>query len=219
MSQPDGTLLNYERIAEDLRGQIRAKALPPGAPLPSQSQLMKQYGASSLTVQKAMSLLREEGWAVSRPGKGAFVSQKKDTEDAFRTVATALEQQIRTGTLAPGGLLPSRETLAEQFGTSLTVIDTALTLLAQQQWLTPDETGRSLDIHVQRADHPKMTALLTQPTPPQGDAGGDAATRSRVEALEGALTGALEQIAELRERVETLEASSRTRKAPGRKTS
>lgn len=218
MSQPDGTLLNYERIAEDLRGQIRAKALPPGAPLPSQSQLMKQYGASSLTVQKAMSLLREEGWAVSRPGKGAFVSQKKDTEDAFRTVATALEQQIRTGTLAPGSLLPSRETLAEQFGTSLTVIDTALTLLAQQQWLTPDETGRSLDIHVQHADHPKMTALPAQPTSPPAGAGGDVAERSRVEALEGALTGALEQIAELRERVETLEASSKTRKAPGRKT-
>ncbi|MFJ4844892.1 MULTISPECIES: GntR family transcriptional regulator [unclassified Streptomyces] len=217
MSQPDGTLLNYERIAEDLRQQIREAALSPGAPLPSQSQLMKQYGASSLTVQKAMSLLREEGWAVSRPGKGAFVSQKKDTEDAFRTVATALEQQIRTGTLTPGSLLPSRETLAEQFGTSLTVIDTALTLLAQQQWLTPDETGRSLDIHVQHAHHPKMTALLAQRTSPPEGAGGDAATRSRVEALEGALTGALEQIAELRERVETLEAS-KTRKAPGRKT-
>lgn len=91
--------------------------------------------------------------------------------------------------------------------------------MAQQQWLTQDETGRSLDIHVQHADHPQMAALPAQPASPQEGAGGDAATRSRVEALEGALTGALEQIAELRERVETLEAGSRTRKAPGRKTS
>jgi hypothetical protein len=43
-------------------------------------------------------------------------------------------------------------------------------------------------------------------------------TRARVEALEDALTGALEQIAELRERVESLEAGSKTRKVLGRKT-
>jgi DNA-binding FadR family transcriptional regulator len=207
-----------ERVAEDLKQQIRDSALPPGAPLPSQSQLMKQYGASSLTVQKAMSLLREGDWAVSRPGKGAFVSQKRDTEDAFRTVATGLEQQIRTGQLAPGSLLPSREALAEQFQTSLTVVDAALSRLASEQWVVPDETGRSLDVHVQRADHPQMAALLAQGTSSKDSAGGDVATRARVEALEGALTGALEQIADLRERVESLEAGSNTRKVLGRKT-
>ncbi|WP_307626166.1 GntR family transcriptional regulator [Streptomyces turgidiscabies] len=36
--------------------------------------LMREFGASSLTVQKAMVLLKQEGWAVSRPGKGAFVA-------------------------------------------------------------------------------------------------------------------------------------------------
>ena len=219
MSQPDGTLLNFERIAEDLRQQIRDKALPPGAPLPSQSQLMKQYGASSLTVQKAMSLLRQDGWAVSRPGKGAFVSQKQDAEDAFERVAAELEQQIRAGILAPGSKLRSREALAEQFQTSLTVVNAALTLLVNEQWLTEDETGRTLDAHVQRADHPKMAARLAQSTPSPERAGDEAGTQMRVEALEGALTDALEQITELRERVESLEAGSKTRKALGRKTS
>jgi hypothetical protein len=66
---------------------------------------------------------------------------------------------------------------------------------------------------------PQMATLHTVRTSQQKGAGGEAVTRSRVEALEGALTGALEQIAELRERVETLEAGGKTRKALGRKTS
>jgi hypothetical protein len=63
-----------------------------------------------------------------------------------------------------------------------------------------------------------MAALLAQGTSSKDSAGGDVATRARVEALEDALTGALEQIAELRERVETLEAGGKTRKVLGRKT-
>jgi DNA-binding transcriptional MocR family regulator len=219
VSQPDGTLLNFERIAEDLKQQIRDKALPPGAPLPSQSQLMKQYGASSLTVQKAMSLLRQDGWAVSRPGKGAFVSQKQDAEDAFERVAEELRQHIRAGAFAPGSKLPPPAALAEQFSTSLTVVHAAQMQLAGEHWLTEDETGQTLDFHVQRADHPSMAARLAETIPSTGGVDSEAATQARVQALEGALTGALEQLAELRERVEGLETGSKPRKVLGRKTS
>jgi DNA-binding GntR family transcriptional regulator len=37
---------------------------------------MREFGSSSLTVQKAMTVLKQEGWAVSRPGKGAFVAHQ-----------------------------------------------------------------------------------------------------------------------------------------------
>jgi DNA-binding GntR family transcriptional regulator len=42
---------------------------------------MREFGAASLTVQKAMALLKHDGWAVSRPGKGAFVAHHGQAAD------------------------------------------------------------------------------------------------------------------------------------------
>ncbi|MGW7166406.1 GntR family transcriptional regulator [Streptomyces sp. NPDC054884] len=77
-----GVPLTFEVIAETLRGQIRSGRLKPGDTLPTQAALMREFGASSLTVQKAMALLKQEGWAVSRPGKGAFVAHHHAAGDA-----------------------------------------------------------------------------------------------------------------------------------------
>ncbi|WP_264296578.1 GntR family transcriptional regulator [Streptomyces sp. C8S0] len=93
---------------------------------------MREFGASSLTVQKAMTLLKQDGSAVSRPGKGAFVAHHAH----------------------PDG--------ADDF------------------------------------DSPEATAPV----------GG---TTARVEALERALADAVEQIADLRARVEALETGSSER--------
>jgi DNA-binding GntR family transcriptional regulator len=48
---------------------------------------MGEFGASSLTVQRAMALLKHDGWAVSRPGKGAFVAQHDHREDPYAETA------------------------------------------------------------------------------------------------------------------------------------
>ncbi|MDF3140658.1 MULTISPECIES: winged helix-turn-helix domain-containing protein [unclassified Streptomyces] len=76
-----GVQLTFEVIAESLREQIRAGGLRPGDALPTQAVLMREFGAASLTVQKAMALLKQEGWAVSRPGKGAFVAHRDHAAD------------------------------------------------------------------------------------------------------------------------------------------
>ncbi|WP_231607787.1 winged helix-turn-helix domain-containing protein [Streptacidiphilus albus] len=67
-------LLTFEVIAEALRERIRSGGLKPGDALPTQAVLMAEYGTSSLSVQKAMALLKQDGYAISRPGKGAFVA-------------------------------------------------------------------------------------------------------------------------------------------------
>ncbi len=77
-----GVPLTFEVIAEALRRQIRSGGLKPGDAMPTQAALMREFGASSLTVQKAMALLKQEGWAVSRPGKGAFVAHHAHHDDA-----------------------------------------------------------------------------------------------------------------------------------------
>ncbi|MFH8387508.1 winged helix-turn-helix domain-containing protein [Kitasatospora sp. NPDC018058] len=80
--------LTFEVIAETLREQIRTGGLKPGDALPTQSALMREFGASSLTVQKAMALLKQDGWALSRPGKGAFVTNPDDADDPDNPEAT-----------------------------------------------------------------------------------------------------------------------------------
>jgi DNA-binding transcriptional MocR family regulator len=72
---------HFEVIAETLRDQIRSGGLRPGEALPTQAVLMREFGASSLTEQKAMALLKQEGWAVSRPGKGLFVAHHDVADD------------------------------------------------------------------------------------------------------------------------------------------
>lgn len=95
-----GVLLTFEVIAETMRERIRYGGLRPGDALPTQAVLMREFGASSLTVQKAMVLLKQEGWAVSRPGKGAFVAHHDhaagDADDLDGPEATA----SATGTTA-----------------------------------------------------------------------------------------------------------------------
>ena len=74
-------LLTFEVIAEALRERIDSGGLMPGDALPTQAVLMAEFGASSLSVQKAMALLKQDGYAISRPGKGAFVAQPDAEED------------------------------------------------------------------------------------------------------------------------------------------
>ncbi|MFC8271387.1 GntR family transcriptional regulator [Streptomyces sp. NPDC057271] len=77
-----GVPLTFEVIAEALRERIRSGGLRAGGALPTQAALMREFGASSLTVQKAMALLKQDGWAVSRPGKGAFVAHHGHPDSA-----------------------------------------------------------------------------------------------------------------------------------------
>ncbi|MEU8842970.1 GntR family transcriptional regulator [Streptomyces roseus] len=130
MPPADDARLTFERIADDLRQQIREEKLRPGQLLPTQSQLMQEYKASSLTVQKAIRLLRNEGWVIARQGRGTFVTRSADFEEAFENVASDLTQQIYSGTLAPGARLPAREVLAEHYSVPLNVVTNAIALLA-----------------------------------------------------------------------------------------
>lgn len=77
------------RIAEGLRTWIAQAA--PGARLPSTRSLVAEYGASPVTVQKALRHLTGQGLIESRPGVGTFVR-------AVRT-ARPLDYGWQTGAL------------------------------------------------------------------------------------------------------------------------
>lgn len=63
----------YRRIADALRSQIRAGELPPGAKLPSLSELAEQHNVSTGVAREAIVILRAEGLLESRQGAGNYV--------------------------------------------------------------------------------------------------------------------------------------------------
>ncbi|MEU8321177.1 winged helix-turn-helix domain-containing protein [Nonomuraea sp. NPDC048881] len=63
----------YEVIAARLREQIVHGDLGPGAGLPSEAELRRQFGVSRNTVRQALSVLEHEGLVVAEHGRGRFV--------------------------------------------------------------------------------------------------------------------------------------------------
>lgn len=65
----------FDRVAADLRQRIISKDLKPGDRLPSETDLMDEYGVSLGTMRRAMALLEAEQHIVRKHGTGTFVHQ------------------------------------------------------------------------------------------------------------------------------------------------
>ena len=64
--------IRYQEIAQALREQLRSEA--PGHVLASESELSSEFGASRVTVRRALETLRDEGLLESRQGFGWYVA-------------------------------------------------------------------------------------------------------------------------------------------------
>lgn len=63
----------YVQLADTLRDRITSGALPPGSVLPSETELMTEYGISRPTARAAFTALRNQGLITVIHGKGSFV--------------------------------------------------------------------------------------------------------------------------------------------------
>lgn len=66
----------YKQIADSLRQSIESGELVAGAKLPSEAQLVAEFGVSQGTVRQALSLLRGQGLVVAEHGRGVFVRSR-----------------------------------------------------------------------------------------------------------------------------------------------
>jgi GntR family transcriptional repressor for pyruvate dehydrogenase complex len=77
-----GSRVNRGRVAdqilEDLRGQILARALPPGAKLPPERELAESYGVSGPTIRESIRVLTAMGLVETRTGSGSVVTAQVD---------------------------------------------------------------------------------------------------------------------------------------------
>ncbi len=69
-----GRVPRYYRIAEALRARIEEDDLRPGARLPDQRTLARQFGVTLMTLRQALELLERENRISRRHGLGTFVA-------------------------------------------------------------------------------------------------------------------------------------------------
>jgi len=70
----------YKDILEKVQEDIRSGRYSPGQRLPSETELVRRYGASRMTVFRAMHELQTMGLVVRRVGSGTFVAQNSTSK-------------------------------------------------------------------------------------------------------------------------------------------
>jgi len=63
----------YVKVAAAIREAILSGELEPGQAIPSEAQLIQQYGVARETVRRAMAMLRGEGLIITEHARGSYV--------------------------------------------------------------------------------------------------------------------------------------------------
>lgn len=74
----------YEQIEDYFRSLTISGVMKPGEKLPSVRELATGMSINPNTIQRAYRELENEGYIYSIPGKGSFVSERKDLSDELR---------------------------------------------------------------------------------------------------------------------------------------
>lgn len=75
--------VKWKQIADEIRAQIECGGLAPGSPLPSETELAKQYGVCRVTAHRAMFELQRLGLVVRRRKLGTFVAEPPPAKPVF----------------------------------------------------------------------------------------------------------------------------------------
>jgi len=82
----------YIQLNEAIKEYIRKNNMKPGSPLPSQNELVEEFGVSQVTVRQALQCLATEGLILKVQGKGTYVSEPKMKHNVDRILS--LEEQF-----------------------------------------------------------------------------------------------------------------------------
>ena len=115
----NGAVPIYDQIASQVKAQILNGTLKEGDALPSMRLLAKELRISVITTKRAYEELEREGFLVTVPGKGCFVSARNPEllrEAVLRQVEEHLTHAVEAA--RPGGItLPELiETLTILYG-------------------------------------------------------------------------------------------------------
>ncbi len=86
---PKSPIPRYYQLYTSLRSRIREGEFQPGDALPSERQLVEDYGVSRITVVKALDILEKEGLIERQHGRGNFVTQPEVKPEASQRTKIA----------------------------------------------------------------------------------------------------------------------------------
>src|ERR1700730_10088437 len=75
----------YAQVVAEIKSRIERGEYPPGSLLPSEHQLVGEFGVSRPTIVKALSALRQDGWIDTQQGHGGVGRGRPALADAERT--------------------------------------------------------------------------------------------------------------------------------------
>ncbi|MGV9596776.1 GntR family transcriptional regulator [Streptosporangium sandarakinum] len=131
----------YHQLADRLRAQITAGTYPPGSTLPSETALADRFCIARSTARRGLAVLEDEGLIVTLPGKGRVVRcEDPDRQAAYRyqAIARGLREQISTGVLPAGAMLPSEHALCHRHRASRNTVRHALAELEREGLITTE---------------------------------------------------------------------------------
>jgi GntR family transcriptional regulator len=99
----DSAVPLYQQLKQRLLQDIEAGVLEPNVRLPSERKLIEQFGVSRITVRQALSELVQEGYLVSQPSKGFFVTERPQPYEL--NVLLSFAAAARERGLIPGSRL------------------------------------------------------------------------------------------------------------------
>jgi GntR family transcriptional regulator len=100
--------VRYLELADAIRARVAAGDVGPGGALASEAELSREYGASRVTVRRALDQLRREGLVISRRGSGWFAALDPVRQPLGRV--TTVEAAVEAA-----GARPSRRILSFAF--------------------------------------------------------------------------------------------------------
>jgi DNA-binding FadR family transcriptional regulator/8-oxo-dGTP pyrophosphatase MutT (NUDIX family) len=111
----------YRVIAAALKERIEQGEYPPGATVPSEEAIAKEFGVARETARRAVKEIETQGLVTTVHGRGRFVAGEsggKSMGTKHEQIAAALRQQIESGKLKPGDSLPSEADVCSLYDVS-----------------------------------------------------------------------------------------------------
>jgi GntR family transcriptional regulator len=133
----DGAPPKYAQVVAEIKRRIERGTYPPGSLLPSEHQLVAEFGISRPTIVRALSALRQDGWIDTQQGKGSFVRGRPALADAERTRPAHDVIELPEAELS-GQLVQAGVKLAPRHITSLLGLEPGARAFVRQRLLTDD---------------------------------------------------------------------------------
>lgn len=80
MAGTEFPLPKYARVVTELRRRIEEGVYRPGEMLPSESQLVREFGIGRTTIVRALQMLQHDGWISREHGLGSYVKARPAAE-------------------------------------------------------------------------------------------------------------------------------------------